>query len=45
VEELKEHFGSDLKAIYDAFGYGKYSARLGLSFSSTVATQEVHFEQ
>ncbi|KAJ7266986.1 RNA dependent RNA polymerase-domain-containing protein [Mycena haematopus] len=41
VSELKDHFGSDLKTVFDTFGYGKYSARLGLSFSSTVATQEI----
>ncbi|KAJ7665879.1 RNA dependent RNA polymerase-domain-containing protein [Mycena polygramma] len=41
VEDLKEHFGSDLRVVYEAFGYGKYAARLGLSFSSTVATEEV----
>ncbi|KAJ6478829.1 RNA dependent RNA polymerase-domain-containing protein [Mycena vitilis] len=41
VEELKAHFGSDLRAVYEASGYGKYAARLGLSFSSTVATEEI----
>ncbi|KAJ7018684.1 RNA dependent RNA polymerase-domain-containing protein [Mycena alexandri] len=45
VEELKDHFGSDLKAVYEAFGYGKYAARLGLSFSSTVATEEIEPEE
>ncbi|KAF7360099.1 RNA-dependent RNA polymerase [Mycena venus] len=45
VSELKEHFGSDLQAVYEAFGYGKYAARLGLSFSSTVATQEIEPEE
>lgn len=42
VEKLKEHFGSDLRTVYEEFGYGKYAARLGLSFSSSVATQKVH---
>ncbi|KAJ7167892.1 RNA dependent RNA polymerase-domain-containing protein [Mycena filopes] len=37
VETLKQEFG-DLNAVYEQFGYGKYAARLGLSFSSTVAT-------
>ncbi|KAK7044978.1 RNA-dependent RNA polymerase [Favolaschia claudopus] len=41
VADLKAHFGSDLKTVFDTFGYGKYSARLGLSFSSTVATKEI----
>ncbi|KAJ6557807.1 RNA dependent RNA polymerase-domain-containing protein [Mycena capillaripes] len=45
VEGLKEHFGSDLKTVYEAFGYGKYAARLGLSFSSTVATQQIEPEE
>ncbi|KAJ7634456.1 RNA dependent RNA polymerase-domain-containing protein [Roridomyces roridus] len=40
VEELKKKFG-DLTAVYNAAGYGKYAARLGLSFSSTRATQEI----
>ncbi|KAF7353316.1 RNA-dependent RNA polymerase [Mycena sanguinolenta] len=40
VETLKEKFG-DLKAVYDEYGYGKYAARLGLSFSSTIATEEI----
>ncbi|KAJ6583101.1 RNA dependent RNA polymerase-domain-containing protein [Mycena vulgaris] len=40
VDELKENFG-DLKAVYNASGYGKYAARLGLSFSSTIATEEI----
>ncbi|KAJ7723330.1 RNA dependent RNA polymerase-domain-containing protein [Mycena maculata] len=43
VNELKENFG-DLKVVYDAFGYGKYAARLGLSFSSTTPTQEIEPE-
>ncbi|KAJ7697677.1 RNA dependent RNA polymerase-domain-containing protein [Mycena rosella] len=43
VEGLKEHFGS-LKPVYDSFGYGKYAARLGLSFSSTTATHEIELE-
>ncbi|KAF7351454.1 RNA-dependent RNA polymerase [Mycena sanguinolenta] len=41
VSDLKDQFGSDLKAVFDTFGYGKYAARLGLSFSSTVATQQI----
>ncbi|KAJ7735731.1 RdRP-domain-containing protein [Mycena metata] len=45
VEELKDHFGNDLKAVYETFGYGKYAARLGLSFSSTVATEEIEPEE
>ncbi|KAF7352146.1 RNA-dependent RNA polymerase [Mycena venus] len=40
VETLKQSFG-DLKAVYDDYGYGKYAARLGLSFSSTIGTQEI----
>ncbi|KAJ6464452.1 RdRP-domain-containing protein [Mycena sanguinolenta] len=40
VETLKQRFG-DLKAVYDEYGYGKYAARLGLSFSSTIATEEI----
>ncbi|KAJ7448005.1 RNA dependent RNA polymerase-domain-containing protein, partial [Mycena latifolia] len=44
VEGLKEHFG-DLRPVYDAFGYGKYAARMGLSFSSTVATKEIEPEE
>ncbi|KAJ7134927.1 RdRP-domain-containing protein [Mycena crocata] len=43
VEKLKEHFG-DLGPVYKSFGYGKYAARLGLSFSSTVPTQEIELE-
>ncbi|KAJ6611238.1 RNA dependent RNA polymerase-domain-containing protein [Mycena sp. CBHHK59/15] len=41
VSKLKEHFGSYLQAVYEVFGYSKYAARLGLSFSSTVAMQEL----
>ncbi|KAJ7449020.1 RNA dependent RNA polymerase-domain-containing protein [Mycena galericulata] len=44
VDELKENFG-DLKPVYDAFGYGKYAARLGLSFSSTTATKQIEPEE
>ncbi|KAK7013090.1 RNA-dependent RNA polymerase [Favolaschia claudopus] len=40
VEGLRHAFG-DLKAVYDKDGYGKFAARLGLSFSSTVATEEI----
>ncbi|KAJ7681879.1 RNA-dependent RNA polymerase [Mycena polygramma] len=40
VDTLKESFG-DLKAVYEESGYGKYAARLGMSFSSTVPTLEV----
>ncbi|KAK6991785.1 RNA-dependent RNA polymerase [Favolaschia claudopus] len=40
VEGLRNAFG-DLKAVYDKDGYGKFAARLGLSFSSTVATEEI----
>jgi RNA-dependent RNA polymerase len=42
VETLKKEFG-DLKAIYEESGYGKYAARLGLSFSSTIPAAEVCF--
>ncbi|KAJ7185908.1 RNA dependent RNA polymerase-domain-containing protein [Mycena filopes] len=45
VDQLKDRFGSDLRAVYEAFGYGKYAARLGLSFSSTVATEEIKLEE
>ncbi|KAJ7359760.1 RNA dependent RNA polymerase-domain-containing protein [Mycena albidolilacea] len=45
VAELKDHFGRDLNAVYEASGYGKYAARLGLSFSSTAATQEIESEE
>lgn len=40
VESLKERLG-DLKAVYEESGYGKYAARLGLSFSSTIVTEKV----
>ncbi|KAJ6559991.1 RNA-dependent RNA polymerase [Mycena capillaripes] len=40
VETLKENFGN-LKPIYEDDGYGKYAARLGLSFSSTTPTEVV----
>ncbi|KAJ7919437.1 RNA dependent RNA polymerase-domain-containing protein [Mycena leptocephala] len=40
VETLKKEFG-DLKAIYEESGYGKYAARLGLSFSSTIPAAEI----
>ncbi|KAJ6611459.1 RNA dependent RNA polymerase-domain-containing protein [Mycena sp. CBHHK59/15] len=43
VDELKEEFG-DLKAVYNTSGYGKYAARLGLSFSSTVAAEEIELK-
>ncbi|KAJ7060871.1 RNA dependent RNA polymerase-domain-containing protein [Mycena amicta] len=41
VETLKQHFGEGLWDVYRRGGYGKYSARLGLSFSSTVTSVEV----
>ncbi|KAJ7269529.1 RdRP-domain-containing protein [Mycena rebaudengoi] len=41
VDDLKDHFGGDLRSVYEIYGYGKYAARLGLSFSSTAATKEV----
>ncbi|KAJ6470735.1 RdRP-domain-containing protein [Mycena vitilis] len=40
VETLKESFG-DLRAVYEESGYGKYAARLGMSFSSTIPTLEI----
>ena len=40
VERVLSSFG-DLRAVYLKSGYGKYSARLGLSFSSTVQSLDV----
>ncbi|KAI0751822.1 RdRP-domain-containing protein [Daedaleopsis nitida] len=40
VPRLLSNFG-DLPAVYMNSGYGKYSARLGLSFSSTVQSLDV----
>ncbi|KAK0462014.1 RdRP-domain-containing protein [Desarmillaria tabescens] len=40
VHSLKAVLG-DLNSVYRVHGYGKYAARLGLSFSSTVPTLEV----
>jgi RNA-dependent RNA polymerase len=40
VSSLKEEFG-ELDTVYLEHGYGKYSARLGLSFSSTVPSLNV----
>ncbi|KAJ7772441.1 hypothetical protein B0H16DRAFT_1769345 [Mycena metata] len=40
VETLLKAFG-DLGSIYEASGYGKFAARLGMSFSSTVPTLEI----
>nr|GAT51679.1 RdRP-domain-containing protein [Mycena chlorophos] len=41
VESLKQYFGSGLFEVYRSSGYGRYSARVGLSFSSTAPTLEV----
>ncbi|KAF7319174.1 RNA-dependent RNA polymerase [Mycena chlorophos] len=41
VESLKQYFGSGLFDVYRSSGYGRYSARIGLSFSSTAPTIEV----
>ena len=40
VGRLLEGFG-DLPAVYLKSGYGKYAARLGLSFSSTIESLDV----
>ncbi len=40
IERLLDSFG-DLPAVYLKSGYGKYAARLGLSFSSTVQSLNV----
>lgn len=40
VERILSCFG-DLPSVYLKDGYGKYSARLGLSFSSTVQSLDV----
>ncbi|KAI1792587.1 RdRP-domain-containing protein [Ganoderma leucocontextum] len=40
VRRLLESFG-DLPAVYLKSGYGKYAARLGLSFSSTVQSLDI----
>ncbi len=40
VERLLASFG-DLPSVYLKSGYGKYAARLGLSFSSTVESLDV----
>lgn len=40
VERLLFQFG-DLPSVYLDSGYGKYAARLGLSFSSTVESLDV----
>lgn len=40
VERMLESFG-DLPGVYLKSGYGKYAARLGLSFSSTVQSLDV----
>ncbi|KAJ7739164.1 RNA dependent RNA polymerase-domain-containing protein [Mycena metata] len=40
VDTLLKAFG-DLRSIYEASGYGKFAARLGMSFSSTVPTLEI----
>ncbi|KAK0187676.1 RdRP-domain-containing protein [Armillaria mellea] len=43
VHSLKAVLG-DLNSVYRVNGYGKYAARLGLSFSSTVPALEVTLE-
>ncbi|KAI0686125.1 RdRP-domain-containing protein, partial [Earliella scabrosa] len=43
VQRLLSSFG-DLQSVYLKSGYGKYSARLGLSFSSTVESMDVPHE-
>ncbi|KAK0221439.1 RNA dependent RNA polymerase-domain-containing protein [Armillaria fumosa] len=43
VHSLKAVLG-DLDSVYRDYGYGKYTARLGLSFSSTVPALEVGLE-
>ena len=40
VQRVLSSFG-DLPSVYLKSGYGKYSARLGLSFSSTVESLDV----
>lgn len=40
IERLLASFGN-LSAVYLKSGYGKYSARLGLSFSSTLESLDV----
>ena len=40
VESLLSSFGN-LPSVYEKSGYGKYSARLGLSFSSTAESFDV----
>ena len=42
VQRLLSSFG-DLPSVYLKSGYGKYSARLGLSFSSTVESMDVRY--
>lgn len=42
VASLKAALG-DLESVYLEHGYGKYCARLGLSFSSTVEAFEVSY--
>jgi len=44
VARLRDKIG-DVHEVYRAHGYGKYSARLGLSFSSTVDAQDVNNER
>ncbi|EMD41133.1 hypothetical protein CERSUDRAFT_111700, partial [Gelatoporia subvermispora B] len=44
VRHVKEQFG-DLDEVYQKHGYGKYAARLGLSFSSTVQSLDVAPEE
>ncbi|KAK0487845.1 RNA dependent RNA polymerase-domain-containing protein [Armillaria novae-zelandiae] len=43
VHSLKAVLG-DLNSVYREYGYGKYAARLGLSFSSTVPALKVDLE-
>ncbi|PIL36406.1 RNA-dependent RNA polymerase [Ganoderma sinense ZZ0214-1] len=43
VQRLLESFG-DLPAVYLKSGYGKYAARLGLSFSSTIQSLDIPHE-
>lgn len=42
VELLLSKLG-DLSSVYLKSGYGKYAARLGLSFSSTVPSLDVRY--
>ncbi|KAH9950119.1 RdRP-domain-containing protein [Amylocystis lapponica] len=44
VERVLQQLG-DLRSVFVKSGYGKYSARLGLSFSSTVESLDVPNEQ